>query len=56
VQDAVSSGVRQKVEEDRKHIIEAAVVRIMKARFQDAYHARKVYRMELLPRSNIALR
>lgn len=32
VQAEVASGVRQKVEEDRKHIIEAAIVRIMKAR------------------------
>lgn len=32
MQADVASGVRQKVEEDRKHIIEAAIVRIMKAR------------------------
>ena len=28
----MASQVRQKVEEDRKHVIEAAIVRIMKAR------------------------
>lgn len=32
VQAEVASQVRQKVEEDRKHVIEAAIVRIMKAR------------------------
>jgi cullin 3 len=32
VQAEVSSAVRQRVEEDRKHVIEAAIVRIMKTR------------------------
>jgi hypothetical protein len=32
LQAEVSSAVRQRVEEDRKHVIEAAIVRIMKTR------------------------
>lgn len=35
----VDRGTRQKVEEDRRHIVEAAIVRIMKARRVADYNA-----------------